>query len=573
MGIIKPDASYGKAVFSGFPGCDSDRIRDGTAAASESVNFRITSDGTLKKRCGYGSVLQMPGEPRAIYSGYLYGEEVFYFLVEDTVYARSDEEETGYRYVGSVASHAGDAEFTVFLGDLYLFDGTDVYVLQQNGFTSVEGYVPHYGSGWDPEMQGEVFEEENMLTRRVRISYLNPNGCGEVYFGRSVKSIDYAVIDGEETDAGEITLLSSKKGCSSKHFSTAASIELLVTLDTENRRSAITGCRRAFVYGEASDSRMFCFEGAEREGVYASTPVPPTSISLSEERAGTLGGGIYFPISAPICRVDAPVTALCRYYDRLLIFTASGAWAVDCTSTTECRVTPAHSTVGCDKRDCAVLCGNVPITYFGGKLWKWSAKNDSVNDYTAEVFSAPMAERFSSIRDGKILMQYYAERSELWVSREEDADGCVLIYNTASGVFYTFEHVFASRLIASRTEPMLMRGSELMAFDEALSKDLGYDDIRAVYRSGWLDFGHPERTKHLQRYFLLANPGGGLITVRFETERGRCAATDITGSSDFVPCTYDRRAALGRFNRLRFSLEASGEGRSEVSCFTVTVRK
>ncbi|MBO5270928.1 MAG: hypothetical protein J6B77_09085, partial [Clostridia bacterium] len=145
MEETKCDGAYRRSFARTFPGIDR---RSAHGGAREMVNFRIADDGTLVKRCGYDSVLSMPGTPRAVFEGFLDGEEIFYFLVGNTVFRRDGTSDTGYRKVDTVGSTEGEAAFAPFLGDLYLFDGEEVYVKTKGGFITVEGYIPLYGVEW-----------------------------------------------------------------------------------------------------------------------------------------------------------------------------------------------------------------------------------------------------------------------------------------------------------------------------------------------------------------------------------------------------------------------------------------
>ena len=561
------------AVFDGFPCLDTARRLGGTHSAERMVNFRPDADGSLRKRCGYESILAMPKAPRAVYAGYFSGEEVFYFLSGSTVFRQSDDDEYGYVYAGKVATLTGDAAFSEFAGRLWLLDGDDIYVLTDGVFTPPEGYIPLYARNWDPLLRGEVYEAENLLTPRVRFHFKNTEKRDTVYFGRRVVSIHRVFLDGVEVAKTDVELLATGGACMAESFIAASEIELVVTLDVKDRRGEVSSCRRAIAYGGARDNRLITWDGTDGSAFCVSSPVSLSDAALSDEWGGGGGGALYFPIGAEDYRVDAPLTAVCRYFDRLLLFTASGAWAADCSESTELLVTPVHSTVGCDKKDCAALCGNSPVTYFGGKLWKWTARTSTQRECSAEVLSAPVAALTAEMREGTVLMCYYGDLSELWIARANDADGRVLIYNTVTEGFYTFEGVPADRFVRSGGAPMLLLREELYAFRDTLKKDCGEREIAAFYRSAWIDFGHPERTKHLLGFSFTGDPDDGRITVRLEGERGHCAAFDLFGKSGETPNLYDRRAAVGRFRYLRVSLEADGTSSPTLVGITLTARK
>ena len=170
-------------------------------------------------------------------------------------------------------------------------------------------------------------------------------------------------------------------------------------------------------------------------------------------------------------------------------------------------------------------------------------------------------------------MQYYPSRSELWLSAPSDGSGDVLIYNTERESFYRFSGIGADRLLASAEDALFLRGTELMQMNNALTTDEGEREIDALYESGWLDFGYPERTKRTVRYLLEGDPDGGEITLRMQSERGNVAAAVFTGNAERVPNAYGGRMTVGRFRYLSYSLTARGTGRATVRALTVTARK
>lgn len=566
MAKFMPERAYATAVLTDFPGIDRAHLSDGGSAAADLCNFRPNSDGSIRKRCGYDHVLSLPAAPRAVYTGYFEGEEVLYFLVGNSLYRRDPDDEYGYDFCGTVEREEGEAAFAVYRGSLFLFDGGEIYVKGDLYFDRVEGYIPLYGKDWDPYEGGEVYEAENRLTSRIRIRYQNREGRNTLYFDRRVLSVNRVVLDGREDSTFSIELLASGMGCTSPLFSTATVIELTLTPDCDNEREAIAACTRLFVYGDAQDRRLVAWRGTDRSVLYGSQPVSDEAI----EASGTDGSCLYFPHGASLYRVDAPVTAVSGYFERLLVFTASGAWAADSTDRSWRQVS---ASVGCDKEGAAALCGNTTVTYFAGKLWSWKAKSDARNEFTATELSLPVAEIVSAMRPKAVSLVYYGARQELWISAAGDEHGSVLIYHTGLDRFYRFDGVFAEQMLGSMGEARFLYGMFLFEFREDCCSDYNGREITATYRGGWFDFGHPERTKHIVRCFSECDPNGGTVTVRLFSERGCGYATDLSGSAEEVPPTYGFRAPIGRFRYLSFSLTARGMARQKIASLSIAVRK
>lgn len=560
------------ASITSFSCIDRERRYDGLAAATDMVNFRRRKDGALEKRCGYEKVLSVPSLPRAVYTGYYGGESVLYLLTESSIFRREPDDEFGIVYAGKVKKSEGDAAFVELMGGLWLFDGDDVYLLSKDGiFESVEGYIPLFGKNWDPASQGEIYEAENYLTSRVRIHYQNPKAQGTLYFGRRVVSIHGLWLDGVEAAKTEVELHETCCACEAEIFRTAKEIELLVTLDEEDTRQTITSARRAVAYGGAEDNRLLLWDGEDKNAFYVSRAVTHREARRSDTLGKTKGGALYFPRSAEEYRLDAPITATSRYFDRLLIFTASGTWAAEFKGG-ELLVTSVHTSVGCDKKDCAVLAGEDPVSLCGGQLWRWNARPTVQRECTAELLSSPVSDLTRAFSEGKAMMQYYPELSELWVTECGNENGRVLVYNAEAGGFYTYEGIHLDRLVPSSEMPVFTRDTSIFSFSEACLSDPSDAEIRAYYRSGWIDFGSPAQQKRLVGLTLLGDPDGERITVRVESERGHAAAIDLYGEGNETPNLYERRVGIGRFRYLRFLFEAVGEAKPCVSGLTLSLR-
>ena len=560
------------ASITAFPCINREKRYDGLSAATEMVNFRRRKDGSLEKRCGYEEVLSVPSTPRAVYTGYYGGESVLYLLVERSIYRREPEDEYGYIYAGSVKKSFGDAAFAELMGGMWLFDGDDVYLLSKDDFFEpVEGYIPLYGKNWDPAAQGEIFEDVNCLTPRVRIHYRNPKAQGTLYFGRRVASIDGIWLDGIEASTDDVELYDTGYACEAEILRTAKEIELLVTLDEEDARHTIASARRAVAYGGAEDNRLLLWDGEDKNVFYVSRAVTHREAKRSDFIGKTTGGALYFPKNAEEYRVDAPITATSRYFDRLLIFTATGTWAAE-FSAGKLLVTPVHASVGCDRKDCAILAGESPISLCGGQLWRWNARSTVQRECTAELLSSPVSDFLRGLSQERTMMQYYPELSELWIAEGGNADGRVLVYNVEADGFYTYEGIYLDRLVPSSGMPVFTREASILSFSEQCLSDPSGEKIRAYYRSGWIDFGSPAQQKRLSTLTLFGNPDGERITVRVESERGHAAAFDLHGEGIETPSIYERRVGIGRFRYLRFLFETVGEEKPYVSGLTLSLR-
>ena len=142
--------------------------------AEDMCNFRILPGGVLKTRMGYRLHKYFPGmqKVRGVWQGTLKGVSLSLFVVDSSIY-RLMQNVTSESPAGELSTSEGLVHFCVYLDDLYLLDGKSIYQysVSQNKFLEMEAYVPLFGYQWSPTSYGDVNEEINMLTPRLRVHY------------------------------------------------------------------------------------------------------------------------------------------------------------------------------------------------------------------------------------------------------------------------------------------------------------------------------------------------------------------------------------------------------------------
>lgn len=139
-----------------------------------------------------------------------------------------------------------------------------------------------------------------------------------------------------------------------------------VTLDaTYYDYASIAACRSAVVYGGSYDDRILCWNGGEASEMFCSQSVSEASIQQASIWGNTCGD-LYFPLACNFRVGDGryAVRAVCRHYDRLLVFTDGDTWMADFSSSAakQFPLVPINSGVGCTAAGGAALAGNDPLT-------------------------------------------------------------------------------------------------------------------------------------------------------------------------------------------------------------------
>lgn len=434
---------------------NSSRKEKGSFNAFDVCNFRILPDGSLEKRQGFSMLTELPGEPRAFWSGYLDGDELTFALIESAVYS-VDLDSKRVTLLGTVGSSDGVAEFFFYRGFLYLADGAELYRYDGEDFVSFSGYVPLYGKNWSDRFAGEVYEPVNFLSDKIRITYTLRSDTPAFNLGIKCSEILSFSVNGNDylnkVTLGEDGMLIT---VNSGSIADGNSINICLRLDaSECRRDELIGVRRATVYGGADDGRILLYGGSDPSLVFASRYVPRASYAASLEADGS-STDVYFPITDTVSVTDGryPITALCRHYDRLLIFTARETWMADFTkSAGSPYIVPINSSVGCISENGAVLGGNSPYTVSEGGIYRWTSNSDERNECNAVLISGEIGDMLDSSFFDHAVAFYLRERGEVWFADPDSDEQQVFIYSVSGQRWYRFDGIAVDKFFSYKGE-------------------------------------------------------------------------------------------------------------------------
>ena len=89
MSKIKPKSADAQQILEGFAGLGGSNALCGSTA-TEMRNFRLLSDGTLEKRCGWQPMAAFYGEVRGVWQGTLGSAALTVIAAECSVYRMED---------------------------------------------------------------------------------------------------------------------------------------------------------------------------------------------------------------------------------------------------------------------------------------------------------------------------------------------------------------------------------------------------------------------------------------------------------------------------------------------------
>lgn len=553
----------------GFGGMDECADGDGGEECLLLCDFDIEPDGSIKSRGGYKPIESLPATPRAVWQGELDGESAFVFLIGNCVYMKNGE--TGELYlIGEVGcdGSGGEGGSIFWLEDvLYVLDGEDMYYFDENDTLSkVDGYVPLYGRDWDPELGGEIYEDINYLSDRIMISYKTTVENVSLIFGVRVASIDRAELDGEAVEVEELGLELSSDGLSARcnELASGKSLVLWLTLSaTAGKRNLLVNCTKAFSCVGGSGRRLCLYGGATRGALYFSSPISPYSTAEAEKAYGETGE-LYFPHGGRFNISDSRhrVMTVSPHFGRFILFTDKDARCLDWNGkegdggVLTPEILSLSSSIGSDE-EAVALCGNDPVSWYGGALWRWHSASGVRDECSATHMSDPIRSLLPS--DGqRVVMSYSRVRDEIWLACPDDEEGRVLIYSERTGAWRCYTGIYPDSFFLLGSSMGFIRGATLYIFDDDRCTDSDLDGeytIKPRLVSHKKSFGLPTREKKRIKYALDAEGSGCGVSISFV---GRCGETYTVEHVTDGRKVFSERLGIGRFNSASYTLESDG---------------
>ena len=195
MPTIKPKQAVSSEILQNFGGIGLSSEKK-AHICSDMQNFRILSDGSLEKRCGFQKKYAIDGTIRGFCDGYIGDRQITCIAADDKLFIRYGNE---FVCKQTLSSSTDPVQFVYYSDHLYLLDGNQIYVYlpQLENFQAAMGYAPLIGFNWSPLELGAVHEPINLFSNKLRISYKNLEGSTTFNLPFSAASIDSVYADGQ----------------------------------------------------------------------------------------------------------------------------------------------------------------------------------------------------------------------------------------------------------------------------------------------------------------------------------------------------------------------------------------
>lgn len=557
MSKINPKRAYAKEILENF----SDIGSHGVPLADDDpalVNFRIREDGSLEKRCGWRVYENYTeGDVRGAWQGVLNGVSLHFVVCASSVLLLRGNQRS---LVSLLSTNTGEVSFFVYCNALYLMDGRCLRIWDASGMTfrAAEGYVPLYGKGWDPVNFGEVYEDLNLFTNRLRVQYRSQESATKFMLPYYAESIDFVKVNGIKTTAYSFSAtLDSVTLAEPASF---VEIGFTIYLDSETTQNLLAATRALPVFLGAGE-QLLLYGAPRGHYLYLARAVSDSMLATARSGYPTCDR-LYFRESDVMIIGDAdnPITTVCRDGQRLLAFHPTGAAAVVFPEEEEPTYYAMSEIPGCSVRGMDISVGGDRYILNATGLFRLVHDSGSPDDLRAIALNVSLPLDDPDLH-ANLLTAYLSTHDEIWLRDARDTKGGVYVYQPLRQYFYRFDHIPAQRLLTVNGLFGFFCGNNVCVFEEHLTTDANVA-FEAVATTGWLHFGCPETKKRSLRLSLLAHNTRELkITLESEHRQCKISRTGAPLSS----CVWDTRVPIGRFRTLRTVIRDRGVQRPRIT--------
>ncbi len=553
----------------------------GSYDALDICNFRILPDGALEKREGFAPLMTLPSEPRAFISTVLDGEEMLFFICENKVY-EADPKAGVCSVIGEIETVTGKAELFVCHGFLYLIDEKDIYRYEDGEFYSVCGYVPLYGKDFDGMNKGEILEDINYLSDRIRIHFKVKEYTKSLYLGIKCAEICSVVSGGKSilssailSDDGMSILLTTPTYEDCEIF-------LCVTLAPENiKRSELISKERAIICDDGDTGRIILYGGEERGSILISREVSTASY-LESVAVHSVASDIYFPVSDKKiipCNSGEGINNIIRAGSNMLVFGDSKTASLSLRgNSTNLYIYDEH--LGSLSAHGAVMGGNDPFIISRDGIYRFSGKGQ-LTESGAECISSKIEDMFSVEFFRRAVIFYNKKRGEIFFGDPESDDQEVFVYSVPSEKWYRFDGIPFDFFFSFGGEVCMLYGKYIFAFSEDNLFDISAEEaskseIEAYYESNPLDFSFPERLKHIGRAYIKADCDGEGFSITLHGDGGgksTLAISDDGKGMGKYPTKFNAKTGIGRFLDMHYIIRSNSMGRTKIMSIVLSALK
>lgn len=563
MSKIKPKRAWSSKEFTNFSGLGNGTLPNSNGAA-DICNFRIRSDGTLETRSGSRLLISFSdGAIRGMWEGSISGQNGFFVAAGNRLY-RLTNGGTEKVAVGTLSSSAGKVTFCRYNGQLLVLDGTQMKIFRpsEEKFDTLVPYAPLIGYNWHPTNYGEEYEPVNLLTPRMRIHYLNSTGSTVFYLPYYPQSIDRVLVDGKTVTDYTFTTDTNYVTLSKESVGTVVEIAFSVDLNASLREKLLAAANG--IVDPSKNAETLLLYGIENGNqLYISTTPDSNQINYSLLFYNR-SDAVYFTGSDVLFLGDSlhPITAMCRYYDAMLAFSARQTWLLEKENGKMTAKTMLNG-IGNSAPGAALLCDGEPVLIHESGIFQLHSTRSQADAPVCENIADAVKDLLPSALATSAVSFWDAQHHELWLRVPEEDNDTVWVWNAQIRQWYRFSGLQPSMLFASSLGTLFAVGNLLNKTEDHLFTDSG-NSYSATYQSAYFDFDHAETPRRSVRAVLCAAPRGCTTNLIIESDRGTQQFIFPSPSTVSAPQVFDVRLRPCRHHFLRFRISTIGSAKSAV---------
>ena len=579
------------AVFNGFLGINTDgnghtATSDEGIYASRMNNLRLTENGSMTKREGFKLFSDLGKRIRGIWSGMI-GDIPSTYAVADNCLYRIDNESGAITLLDQIDSSDGDVLFLYYQDSLYLIDGISFYRLGNDELLATDfGYAPLIGKDWPTSYVKEINEPRNVVGRNARFTYLVTDEITPYLMSPyPIQKVVALYKNGVKVSAVDYSMSSVINAVILQGLAKGDRIELHVKLkEYSSEYSELTKCSIGTVFGAMANSNMFLLGGSEKNKFFASASVSATDSKYSNDSFSG-AGSLYIPETnvAIVGDGGSQVKALCRHYDRLIIFTDTATWMADCDlgKADGVDIMKINASVGATNSFAVTSAENTPIAVSRNGIYRFTSNTDSFDECNAYKISTPV----DSIIDSMFLqnaVSFYdrAKKEVLFTAPTVSTAGITLapttlVYNLVHDAWYTYDGIDAERYLYVGDSLAFISGQYIYVFDSSLLADKPtFSSTRTFvgnYTSNIIEFG-TLGIKHLSEIEASYDTRTGDIEYEIYCDTKKSIMGSLEGSVGEHKI-YQKRLASGRLKSARLYLKFTASPGQNLHGLAIRVRR
>jgi hypothetical protein len=455
-----------------------------------------------------------------------------------------------------------------FGGALFVMSSGNTVVYRDGAFETANPYIPLVITGAAPTGGGTALEQINLLTPQRRIDFSADGNAKAFVLPEEAIGITAITVDNAQKEVSQAGSFDAGKHTFTFTAAPAkgvGNVEFTYTTDgiqAEENRMRIVNMTLVEAYNGATDTRLFMAGDGSNLCLYSGVPLSGDMTQL------------YFPAMNEV-KVDmsgSPVTGIVRHYGKLVVFKPDGTYTItyepvtleDGNTIAGFYLRAANREFGNDVMGQVQTVSNYPRTISKGGIYEWRITSTYYRDerYAKRVSDA--VERTLSLADLTGAVTCDDSYNKTYYIFLNDSQGTVLVNRYALGEDGGIWCVYRSNLCKGVKKAMMHGGPMVFATEQDLfylddssrmdaSQTPGGEEqaIRAVWESGYMDFGADFRQKYSSKIYIAMMPqSNSEMIVTASTDRRSSYIEKVVAANvstwadmDFNHWAFDMTAA------------------------------